>query len=184
VTSDVTRGEAATASAPTSGSAGPLDVIEVATAMLVRNFELLRRRSDVYAELDRAEYLLLRILYQAGPSDICSLATALGLDPSTAGRQVVAMEAKSLVRRAPAGDDRRRTIITPTEEGRCRMAATRTRRSEETARLLADWSDDDLRSLAAMFTRYNQALARRYLTASRTDRAPPAAATEVLLPEA
>ena len=160
-----------------------LDVIEVASAMLVRNFELLRRRSDVYAELDRAEYLLLRILDQAGPSDICGLAAALGLDPSTAGRQVVAMEAKSLVHRAPADGDRRRTIITPTDEGRRRMAATRDRRSRETGELLADWSGEDLRLLAAMFTRYNQALARRYLRARRAERPPLPGATQVLLPD-
>ena len=159
-----------------------LGVIEVASAMLVRNLELLRRRSDVHAELDRAEYLLLRILDESGPSDICSLATALGLDPSTAGRQVVALEAEGLVHRAPAEDDRRRTIITPTAEGRQRVTATRTRRSEETGRLLSGWSDGDLRALATMFTRYNQAVASRYATASRTDRASPPAATEVLLP--
>ena len=40
----------------------PLDEIELATAVLTRNFELLRRRSDVYTDLDRAEYLLLRTL--------------------------------------------------------------------------------------------------------------------------
>jgi DNA-binding MarR family transcriptional regulator len=143
-----------------------LDVIEVASAMLVRNFELLRRRSDVYSELDRAEYLLLRILDQAGPSDICGLAAALGVDPSTAGRQVVAMESKALVHRAPADADRRRTIITPTAEGHSRMLATRARRSQVTAELLADWSDEELRTLGAMFSRYNEALARKFLTAS------------------
>lgn len=166
-----------------AGAARLLGVIEVASAMLVRNFELLRRRSDVYSELDRAEYLLLRILDQAGPADICGLAAALGLDPSTAGRQVVAMEAKELVHRAPADGDRRRTIITPTDEGRRRLTATRSRRSQQTAELLADWSVEDLGALAAMFTRYNQALAHRYLRAPRAARPPLPGATEVLLPD-
>jgi hypothetical protein len=39
-----------------------LDVLELATAVLVRNFELLRRRTGVYADLDQSEYLLLRTL--------------------------------------------------------------------------------------------------------------------------
>lgn len=158
-----------------------LDLIEVASAVLVRNFELLRRRSDVYSELDRAEYLLLRILDQDGASDICGLAAALGLDPSTAGRQVVAMEAKGLVRRAPADDDRRRTIITPTAEGKRRTTATRARRSRETGELLTGWSHDDLRTLAEMFTRYNQAVGRRYLTRARAGR-PPLGVSQALPP--
>lgn len=162
-------------------AAEPLDVIEVASAMLVRNFELLRRRSDVYSELDRAEYLLLRILDEAGPSDICGMAAALGVDPSTAGRQVVAMESKALVHRAPADDDRRRTMITPTAEGHRRMMATRARRSQVIAELLADWTEDEVRTLGAMFSRYNQALARRFLTPSRGGRAPRPAADQVLL---
>lgn len=141
----------------------PLDVIELAAAVLVRNFELLRRRSDFYTELDRAEYLLLRTLDQTGPADICTLAAALGLDPSTAGRQVAAMQAKGLVARTPGANDRRRCIVSPTGEGCRRMAATLARRREGTGRLLAGWSDADLRTLGEMFTRYNDAVTTMYL---------------------
>ena len=59
-------------------TAEALDVLELATAVLARNFELLRRRSDVYKELDKSEYLLLRTLDQIGPVDISSLASAVG----------------------------------------------------------------------------------------------------------
>jgi DNA-binding transcriptional ArsR family regulator len=111
----------------------PLEAIEIASAVLMRNFELLRRRSDIYAELDRSEYLLLRALQQTGPADIGMLAAALGLDPSTAGRQVAAMQRKGLV-------------------------------SCAIAELLEGWSEADLHVLARMFTRYNQAIARAYLT--------------------
>lgn len=154
-----------TASSPQAGVVtDPLEVIELASAVLVRNFELLRRRSDVYTELDRAEYLLLRTLDREGPGDICTLAAALGVDPSTAGRQVAAMQAKGLVEREPSAADRRRSIISPSEEGRRRMLTTRQRRREATAELLAGWSDEQLRSLGEMFTRYNEAVAARYLT--------------------
>ena len=84
----------------------PLDEIELATAVLTRNFELLRRRSDVYTDLDRAEYLLLRTLEDLGPVGISALAAALGVDASTAGRQLTAMQAKGLVERTPAPTDR------------------------------------------------------------------------------
>jgi DNA-binding MarR family transcriptional regulator len=141
-----------------------LDVLELATAVLMRNFELLRRRSDVYAELDRAEYLLLRMLDQIGPTDIGSLAAAAGVDPSTAGRQVAVLQSHGLVDRAAAADDRRRSIVVPTEEGRHRMEATRTRRRAAAAEMLSDWSADELHQLGSLLTRYNKAVADRYLT--------------------
>lgn len=141
----------------------PLEAIEIASAVMMRNFELLRRRSDIYAELDRSEYLLLRALEQTGPADIGMLAAALGLDPSTAGRQVAAMQRKGLVSCAPSADDRRRSITTATPEGCRRREATRRRRREATAQLLHGWSETDLHELARMFTCYNQAIAHAYL---------------------
>lgn len=142
----------------------PVDLIELASAVLMRNFELLRRRSGIYADLDRADYLLLSALDQAGSDDIAALAATLGVDPSTAGRQIGAMQAKGLVTRQPSAQDRRRSMITPTQEGRRRLALTRRRRREETRRLLAGWSQEDLRTLAEMFARYNQAVAEKYLS--------------------
>jgi DNA-binding MarR family transcriptional regulator len=140
-----------------------LDVLELATAVLMRNFELLRRRSDVYSELDKAEYLLLRTLDQLGPTDIGSLAAAVGLDPSTAGRQVAGMESRDLVDRTPSPEDRRRSMIVPTEAGRQRMEATRARRRAATAEMLADWTDEELQQLGELLTRYNKAIAERFL---------------------
>lgn len=141
-----------------------LDVLELATAVLNRNFELLRRRTDVYAELDRAEYLVLRTLTRLGRADIGSLAAALGVDPSTAGRQVAGLEARGLVDRATGEDDRRRSVVAPTDEGRRRTETTRQRRRAATADMLADWTADELRQLGALLTRYNKAVADRYLT--------------------
>jgi DNA-binding MarR family transcriptional regulator len=159
-----------------------LDVIEVASAVLVRNFELLSRRGND-RDIDRAEYLLLRTLTAIGPADICTLAASLGLDPSTAGRQVSAMADKGLVERSPAATDRRRSIISPTPEGLDRMHAERARRRTATAELLDGWSDADLRALGEMFTRYNRAVAEHYLGSARREPAPePIAATDALLP--
>jgi DNA-binding MarR family transcriptional regulator len=160
-----------------------LDVIEVATAMLMRNFELLRRRGTGVGELDRADYLLLRTLSALGPSDICGLAAALGLDPSTAGRQVSAMAAKGLIERSPSPTDRRRSVISPTETGLARMNTTRIARRTLSADLLADWPEEDLRTLGEMFSRYNRSVATHYLLAEE-DRPEPVAASvlDALLP--
>ena len=142
----------------------PLDAIELALAILMRNAELTRSRSDIYIDLDPSEYLLLRTLAHTGPADIGTLAGALGLDPSTAGRQVTAMLRKGLVDRTAAPADRRRVVVTATDTGRRLLHATSRRRRELFARLLAGWSDDDLHMFGAMVTRFNQAVARAYLT--------------------
>jgi len=141
-----------------------LGFIEQQTAVLVRNFELLHRRTDLHGDLDRAEYLLLRTLDQHGPMDINSLAASLGLDPSTAGRQVSSLQRSGLVRRAPAPGDRRRSIITPTDEGLRQMEVVRQRRTDSLASLLAGWDQDDLVTLGTMFDRYNRAVAAEYLS--------------------
>ena len=141
-----------------------LGVIERQTAVLMRHFEMLYRRSGVHDDLDRAEYLLLRTLDDCGPMDINGLATSLGLDPSTAGRQVAVLQNTGLVLKSPAPDDRRRSIITPTAEGLRRMTTVRERRTENVADLLADWTDDELRTLGVLFDKYNRAVAAKYLT--------------------
>lgn len=162
----------------TAKPADTLGVIEVAAAVLVRNFELLRRRTPAPA-LDRSEYLLLRTLDATGPTDICGLAAALGLDPSTVGRQVAVMAGKSLVERRPSDTDRRRSIVSPTAAGLAAMAQVRTERRAGTAELLAGWSEEDLRTLAEMFTRYNRAVAERHLIEPA---ATPTPAVDALLP--
>jgi DNA-binding MarR family transcriptional regulator len=146
------------------GNHPALDVIEHQSAVLVRNFELLNRRTDVHDDLDRAEYLLLRVLSEYGPQDINSLAALLGLDPSTAGRQVTELRRQSLVASAPAAADRRRSIITPTPDGLRRMEGVRTRRAANLATLLEGWSEDDMQTLAVMFAKYNGAVAAKFLT--------------------
>ncbi|WP_020495731.1 MarR family winged helix-turn-helix transcriptional regulator [Sciscionella marina] len=140
-----------------------LDTVELATAVLVRNFELLRRRSDIYTTLDRSEYLLLRSLETTNSADIRSLAAALGLDPSTVGRQIAAMQHKGLVTRRSDPHDRRCSLISATAEGRSRMADTKGKRRQSLSETLDDWTDDELRAFAEHLQRYNRAIARQFL---------------------
>jgi DNA-binding MarR family transcriptional regulator len=147
-----------------------LGVIERQTAVMMRNIEMLYRRTDLHEDLDRAGYLMLRTLDDCGPMDINGLAASLGLDPSTAGRQVCVLQNAGLVARSPGLSDRRRSIITPTGEGLRLMEAVRERRTDSVADLLADWSQGELDTLGAMFANYNRAIAAKHLTGS-TDEA-------------
>ncbi|GAB3565549.1 MarR family winged helix-turn-helix transcriptional regulator [Spelaeicoccus albus] len=153
-----------------SSSAGPahstdsaLDRIELESLILVRHFEMLRRRNDFYSQLDRAAYLLLRTLEAGGSMDLRSLASALGLDRSTAGHQVSAMAEHGYVRTEPAPGDRRRTMITPTDDGLAAMTSVRKLRRDSTAELLEQWDDDALAALADNFARYNETVKDHYL---------------------
>ncbi|KAA9156558.1 MarR family transcriptional regulator [Amycolatopsis acidicola] len=150
-----------------------LDVIEVQTAVIARNLELLRRRGDIYGELDKASYLLMRTLDAIGPADIATLAAKLGLDPSTVGRQVTALRAHGLVERTADAQDRRRGIVSATAEGRELLAHTRVQRRERTAELLHGWHQDELHALGAMLTKYNRAVARDYLLSAPDETAEP-----------
>jgi DNA-binding MarR family transcriptional regulator len=141
-----------------------LAAVERQTAVLIRHIEMLHRRSDIHDTLDRAEYLLLRTLDEAGPMDINTLAASLGLDPSTAGRQVSALQGSGFVDRSPAPGDRRRSIVTPTAAGLARMNHVRRLRTESTADLLDGWTDAEVRTLGTMFDKYNRCVAARYLT--------------------
>lgn len=142
----------------------PIDVIELQTAVIGRNVEMFRRRGEVYIELDPAEYLLLRTLDDLGAMDIRTLACAVGVDPSTAGRQIGAMHSAGLVDREPSAEDRRRTIISVTAEGLRRTEIVRNRRRDNLRGLLEDWSPEDVETLGVMFGRYNAAVSDRYVT--------------------
>lgn len=139
-----------------------LDLIEAHSAVMMRNFELLSRRTDIYDEVDRAGYLLLRTLAVTGPADITTLAAKLGLDPSTAGRQVSAMTSAGLVERTPAPEDRRRSIVVATAEGQARARRVHERRRANLAAMFDGVPEDELRVIGESFARYNQAVAREF----------------------
>jgi DNA-binding MarR family transcriptional regulator len=137
--------------------------IEVQAAVLTRNFELLRRRRSQQLEVDRAEYLMLRTLAGLGTPSIGDLADALGLDPSTVGRQVTVLTQAGWARRLADPADRRRMIVQITSSGRAAMRRTSAERRRRTRELLDGWNQDDLRTLAQMFARYNAEVARHHL---------------------
>jgi DNA-binding MarR family transcriptional regulator len=133
--------------------------IEAEVALLLRRAEATRRAGpQAHRALDRAAYVILRHLDESGPANVGTLALGLGVDASTATRQVTAMERDSLVRRARDPDDGRGTVISPTASGLGKYRAVRRARAELYDTILAGWSESDRRALAAMLHRLNEAL--------------------------
>src|SRR5665213_1193466 len=89
----------------------PLQAIEMELLRLQRYLEMFGRRSDLYREVDRAGYLVLRTLEDAGSLTVNALAEALGLHGSTVTRQVNRMEAHGLISRQPNPADQRSSTI-------------------------------------------------------------------------
>jgi DNA-binding MarR family transcriptional regulator len=146
-------------------AAASIDIVETQLAVLVRALEAIRlQRPDVPSQaLDRAVYLLLRTLEVSGASTVNALADALGVDPSTAARQVTAMKRKGLVSTQPDPRDRRALLVSPTANGLQQMRSMRQARHDRIADLLDAWPPEEQAVLARMLTRFNDSIVRNRL---------------------
>jgi DNA-binding MarR family transcriptional regulator len=125
--------------------------------------QLLRLNSSrkVHARLSAASgvlvsqpgYVLLRRIHEDGPISLGELAQVTHMDPAAAGRQVRQLEAEGLVERRPGKADGRVTEVRVTRRGRDvrrRLTEVLGRHLEDA---LADWSTDDLATLAGLLAR-------------------------------
>ncbi|MBM0227984.1 MULTISPECIES: MarR family winged helix-turn-helix transcriptional regulator [Micromonospora] len=137
--------------------------IETEVALLMRFGEATRRGTGTMEHrlLDRAAYVILRHLADAGPQNVSALAATLNLDGSTVTRQLSAMQRDGLIARAPDPTDGRGTVVSPTAAGLQRMAAVQAARTRLYGDILATWSPDDRDTLAQLLHRLNQALQSR-----------------------
>ncbi|MEV7326782.1 MarR family transcriptional regulator [Micromonospora sp. NPDC093244] len=137
--------------------------IETEVALLMRFGEATRRATGTaeHRVLDRAAYVILRHLADAGPQNVSALAARLNLDGSTVTRQVSALQRDGLIVRAPDPTDGRGTVISPTPAGLQRMAAVQAARTRLYGDMLADWNAEDRAALATLLGRLNQALINR-----------------------
>ena len=142
----------------TVDNADPIEVVETEMALLQRALERLGRRSDISRELDRASYLLARLLEVTGPISLKDLACRLGLDATTVTRQVAAMEAQGLVNRRSNPTDGRVNLIELSRRGEGKMRAEQRSRRACVTGLLAEWPDRDQVELGRLLGRLNDAV--------------------------
>ncbi|EHS52713.1 transcriptional regulator, MarR family [Rhizobium sp. PDO1-076] len=100
--------------------------------------------------LDRALFPLLLMVARKGPISVTDLADLVGRDHSTVSRQIPKLEELGLIERRSAGADRRvrEAVITPA--GTQMTAIIDGTRKQLAGRLLKDWSEEDLQSLAVL----------------------------------
>jgi DNA-binding MarR family transcriptional regulator len=124
---------------------------------------------DIDRRVDRAAYGCLARITDMGPLRMSELAGILCVDLSTVSRQVRALEDLGLLRRTPEPDDRRASLLEPTDDGRALVDSVKTAFSQLMEAALADWSERDRRTLTTLLTRLASDL--------RPDRAPHLIAT-------
>lgn len=137
-----------------------LGVIETQVAMLMRLGEATRRSTDLkpHRALDRAAYVILRLLQKDGPQNVSALAARLNLDGSTVTRQVTALQHDGLVDRHPDPTDGRGTVIEATALGLKQVEVVRAARRAVYGAVLQDWTRQDRAKLGEMLERLNEAL--------------------------
>ncbi len=138
-----------------TGSDDAVGDIEIELLKLVRYLETFGRRSDLYIEVDRAGYVVLRTLDRLGELSVNTLADELHLDASTVTRQVGRLEGAGLVRRRPDTEDRRSVSVVATPVGRRAMRRVKEERRREIAALVGAWSEAERAGFARAMGRLN-----------------------------
>src|SRR5260370_11266851 len=139
--------------------ADAIGIIELELMKLVRHLETFGRRSSLYVRVDRAGYLVMRMLDDLGPVNVKALARALGLDASTVTRQIAALECGGYVERRADPADGRSSAIVLTPEGRQSMRAVEQERRRRIHALVSDWGETEQSDLGLALTRLNAPLA-------------------------
>jgi DNA-binding MarR family transcriptional regulator len=117
----------------------------------------------VTTESGGADRALLGRLVVGGPARATHLAAALLMDLSVVSRQVRSLVQRGLVERRPDPDDRRGTLLTPTDAGRKQFEEYRRQSEARFAALLRSWPPEDRYQLVRLIGRLNDDMADRFL---------------------
>ncbi|MFT4289488.1 MarR family winged helix-turn-helix transcriptional regulator [Nocardioides sp.] len=116
------------------------------------------RARAVHPELQRASYVVLTWLAEHGPVRASAVAEAFEVDKGSLSRQLQHLQELGLVDREPDPEDGRAALLSISEEAVRRLAAVAAERRVLLDRRLADWTAEELLSLAAQLRRYNDSL--------------------------
>jgi DNA-binding MarR family transcriptional regulator len=131
-----------------------LRVIETQVAMLMRLGEATRRSSPrPHRALDRAAYVILRFLQEAGPQNVSAVAARLNLDGSTVTRQISTLHRDGLVVRNPDPQDGRGSVVSASDQGLAQVDAVSKARRDLYDEVLQGWTTQERVLLAEVLQR-------------------------------
>jgi DNA-binding MarR family transcriptional regulator len=148
--------------APVEAPAASGEVVAVADTFvqLMRTFGRQRARLMAAAEHDVewSAQMLLKSLAHQGPTRASKLAECVHADPSTVSRQVAALVKEGLVERRADPEDGRASLLVLTEKADEALRKQDELRDKHFARMLAGWSEKDLRRFATLLARFTDDL--------------------------
>ncbi|MGH8993281.1 MAG: MarR family winged helix-turn-helix transcriptional regulator [Acidimicrobiia bacterium] len=112
-----------------------------------------RVRAGAGLPLDRAAYPLLRGIAECGPVRLSDLAARLGVQVSTASRQVKDLEAAGLVERTGDPKDGRVAMLALAPAGKEALKKLRESWRRALVEILEDWPEADREALGALLGR-------------------------------
>ncbi|WP_128422798.1 MarR family winged helix-turn-helix transcriptional regulator [Frankia sp. EI5c] len=123
---------------------------------------LARARSQFLArarnDMEWAAQILISHLAANGPMRLGALATSVQSDPSTVSRQIAGLVRDGYVERRADPDDGRAVVLGVTEAGRQVHRDHIRVRNERYSAMLANWSSEDVVTLAALLRRFGNAM--------------------------
>lgn len=126
---------------------------EFVTALLTASRALVgvsaRSLADVEETVTIAQFRVLVVLETHGRTTLVQLATRLGVNASTAQRQVDRLVREGLVDRRENPDDRREVVIALTPQGAALVDTVTARRRDAIARIVLDLPNSDRSALIA-----------------------------------
>ncbi|GAA4730514.1 hypothetical protein GCM10023216_22830 [Isoptericola chiayiensis] len=132
---------------------GDLETVDRALVDLRRFLAAPDVLDDAGRRLELSTLLVLDGL-PAGGQSIGEIAARLDVAHSTASRFVTRAGRAGVVRRSPAPDDPRRTVVAPTEAGTALARRATAHRLERLRALLDGWDDGDVADLARLLGRF------------------------------
>jgi DNA-binding MarR family transcriptional regulator len=109
-------------------------------------------------KLSGAGLTALRLINRPGPIAGIDVARRLGVDQSTASRQIRPLEDAGLIARTTDEADRRVAWLEVTDEGRAVLERIHGQRRADAELVLRDWSSKDVRDLARLLARFQQSM--------------------------
>jgi DNA-binding MarR family transcriptional regulator len=148
-----------------------------ASARLMRGFARVKSQLLALAQddVEWSSYLLIARIAAEAPVRLSALAEMLQADPSTVSRQVAVLVKDGLVERRADPGDGRASLIVLTARGEQLHAEHKQERNEHYQRVLADWTEDECRTFAALTARFNDSVDRSSSTGWFGSRRPSAA---------